>query len=80
MSYICYIDEAGCSASLPARKTDIQPLLVIAGLVVQQEALPSLTREFLSLKRKFFPGLFTSPHLLDDASQPTLSKRPVKPR
>ncbi|WGS48240.1 DUF3800 domain-containing protein [Paraburkholderia sp. D15] len=69
MSYICYIDEAGCSAALPVRKTDIQPLLVIAGLVVRQEALPFLTREFLSLKRKFFPGLFTSPHPLDDVRE-----------
>ncbi|CAB3796608.1 DUF3800 domain-containing protein [Pararobbsia alpina] len=69
MSYICYIDEAGCGAPLPARKTDIQPLLVIAGLVVQQEALPHLTREFLALKRKYFPGSFTSPHLLDDVRE-----------
>lgn len=69
MSYICYIDEAGCSAPLPARKTDIQPLLVVAGLVVHQEALPLLTREFLTLKRTYFPGSFTSPHLLDDVRE-----------
>ncbi|WCM21526.1 DUF3800 domain-containing protein [Paraburkholderia bryophila] len=69
MSYICYIDEAGCSAALPCRKTDLQPLLVIAGLVVRQEALPFITREFLALKRKYFPGSFTSPHLLDDVRE-----------
>ena len=69
VSYICYIDEAGCSAPLPARKTDIQPLLVVAGLVIQQDALPLITREFLALKRAYFPGSFTSRHPLDDVRE-----------
>lgn len=69
MTYICYLDEAGCSAPLPTKKTDIQPLLVIAGLIVQQEALSDVTREFLALKRKYFPGSFTSRHLLDDVRE-----------
>ncbi|WP_343049927.1 DUF3800 domain-containing protein [Burkholderia guangdongensis] len=64
--YICYIDEAGCSAALPAKKTNIQPLLVIAGLIVQQDALADITREFLALKRKYFPGSFTSGHLFEN--------------
>lgn len=69
VTYICYIDEAGCSAPLPTKKTDIQPLLVIAGLIVQQQALSDLTREFLALKRRYFPGSFTSGHLLDDVRE-----------
>jgi hypothetical protein len=69
VSYICYIDEAGCSGMLPARKSDVQPLLVIAGLIVEESALPDITREFLSLKRRFFPGSFTSKHLLDDVRE-----------
>jgi hypothetical protein len=69
LAYICYIDEAGCSATLPAAKSDIQPLLVIAGLIVPEDAVPELTRSFLSLKRKYFPGLFHSPHLLDDVRE-----------
>jgi hypothetical protein len=67
--YICYIDEAGCSATLPATRTDIQPLLVIAGLIVQQDALADITRAFLALKRKYFPGAFKSLHLLDDVRE-----------
>lgn len=31
--------------------------------------MPHITREFLSLKRKYFPGAFTSPHLLDDVRE-----------
>jgi hypothetical protein len=69
LSYICYIDEAGCSAPLPGRKTDVQPLLVIAGLIVQQDALADVTREFLALKRRYFPGSFKSIHLLDDVRE-----------
>lgn len=69
MGYICYIDEAGCSAPLPAKKTDIQPVLVIAGLIVRQESLTELTTEFLKLKRRYFPGSFKSQHLLDDVRE-----------
>jgi hypothetical protein len=67
--YICYIDEAGNSATLPSRKTDNQPVLVIAGLVMQQDALADITHEFLALKRKYFPGSFKSIHLLDDVRE-----------
>ncbi|RDU95412.1 DUF3800 domain-containing protein [Trinickia dinghuensis] len=69
MTYICYIDEAGNSASLPSGNTDNQPVLVIAGLIVQQDALSDITREFLGLKRKYFPGSFKSAHLLDDVRE-----------
>nr|WP_240655441.1 hypothetical protein [Paraburkholderia phosphatilytica] len=54
---------------MPGRKTDIQPLLVIAGLIVQQDALADITREFLTLKRRYFPGSFKSIHLLDDVRE-----------
>ncbi|KQV78497.1 hypothetical protein ASD15_22050 [Massilia sp. Root351] len=69
MSYICYIDEAGCSTALPSATTDIQPVLAIGGLIVPQAALADLTTDFLKLKRKFFPGQFQSAHLLDDVRQ-----------
>lgn len=69
VSYICYVDEAGCGAALPAKRTDIQPLLVVAGLVVRQDALADLTTEFLELKRTYFPRSFTSRHLLDDVRE-----------
>jgi hypothetical protein len=69
VSYICYVDEAGCSGMLPSKKTNIQPLLVIAGLIVREDSLADITRAFLALKRKYFPGVFTSRHLLDDVRE-----------
>lgn len=69
MSYICYIDEAGCSTALPHRNTDIQPLLAIAGLIVHRDAVATLTREFLRIKRTYFPGALSSNHPLDDVRQ-----------
>jgi hypothetical protein len=66
MTYICYIDEAGCATPLATKKTDVQPILAIAGLIVDQRVLTELTTEFLTLKRSYFPKLFTSAHLLDD--------------
>ncbi len=69
MAYLCYIDEAGDSQCLPCASTDIQPLLTIAGLIVSEHAVAGLTHDFLALKRKFFPKLFTSSHLLDDVRE-----------
>lgn len=67
MPYICYVDEAGCATPLPASsRTDIQPLLVIAALIVPQNKVGEMTRQFLNLKRRFFPGHFNSAHYLDD--------------
>lgn len=67
MPYICYVDEAGCATPLPANsRTDIQPLLVIAALLVPQDKVGEMTRQFLSLKRRFFPRHFNSAHYLDD--------------
>ncbi len=67
MPYICYIDEAGCTTPLPSAETDIQPVLVIVGLVVDVTRVRELTIRFLELKRQFFPKKFgTGNHLLDD--------------
>lgn len=67
MPYICYIDEAGCTTPLPAAETDIQPVLVVVGLVVDVSKVRELTIRFLELKRRFFPKKFGSGnHLLDD--------------
>lgn len=67
MPYICYIDEAGCTTPLPSAETDIQPVLVIVGLVVDVARVRELTIRFLELKRQFFPRKFgTGNHLLDD--------------
>ena len=66
MPYVCYMDEAGCATPVPGKITNIQPVLVISGLLVDLAKLPIITVEFLQLKRKYHPGKFTSPHHLDD--------------
>lgn len=53
--WICYVDEAGCTGVLPAAVSDIQPVFVIAGVMVDQTRLRQLTIDFLNLKRQFFP-------------------------
>src|SRR5262249_1031170 len=54
--FICYIDEAGCTGVLPAAVSDIQPVFVLGGIVVDQTRLQKLTLGFLDLKRRYFPG------------------------
>lgn len=56
---IFYLDEAGDLQSLPATPTlnTDQPVFVLAGIFVDYVRLDSLTRDFLILKRRFFPGL-----------------------
>lgn len=57
MIRICYIDESGCTGMLPSATSQIQPILVIAGIVFHQNHLTNLTQEYLTLKRKYFPAL-----------------------
>ena len=67
MTFLCYIDEAGCTTPLPAAATDIQPVLVIVGMMVDATKVRELTLEFLKLKRQYFPRRFgNSDHPLDD--------------
>jgi hypothetical protein len=67
MTYLCYIDEAGCATPLPAAQTDIQPVLVIVSLAVNAAKVHDLTLGFLDLKRRYFPNRFcNSRHWLDD--------------
>lgn len=52
-----YIDEAGCPGTLTSATCDIQPVLVLSGLIVEERNLSSLNKEFLELKRKFSPNV-----------------------
>lgn len=54
---ICYIDEAGCTGKLPSPRSDIQPVFVLSAVVFDSESIPEVTRDFLGLKKKFFPNL-----------------------
>lgn len=57
--YVCYIDESG-GFEAPDRSPDATPVMVILGLVADTARVPTLTRDFLALKRKHFPGRFHS--------------------
>ena len=56
---ICFVDESGDTGSLPSAVSPVQPLLCLLGLTLDHQYLRPFTLEFIDLKRKFFPGLFT---------------------
>ncbi|MCX7021642.1 MAG: DUF3800 domain-containing protein [bacterium] len=62
---VLYIDEAGCLGALPSLISDIQPVFVIAGVSFDVSHLGDITRDFIALKRRFFPGAHTSLYQLD---------------
>jgi len=62
--FFCYLDESG-GAEPPDRDRDATPVMVILGLVVDAAQVPALTRDFLALKRQYFPGNYRSGHGLD---------------
>lgn len=55
--YICYIDESGDTGILPSTTSPVQPALVIGGVILPHAAVADVTREFVDLKRRFFPRL-----------------------
>lgn len=61
---ICYIDEAG-GCEDPDSSTSATPVMIILGLVIDAAQVPAITRDFLALKRAYFPGRFTAGHALD---------------
>jgi len=63
---VLYIDEAGCLGKLPSAISDIQPVFTFIGLTFAIDQISNLTRDFLALKRRFFPGIHRSQHSLDD--------------
>lgn len=58
MVSICYLDEAGCPGKLPVGGKEIQPVLVLAAIIINKEHIQALTVEFINLKKKFFPRKF----------------------
>jgi hypothetical protein len=62
--HICYVDEAG-GCEDPASSPSATPAMVILGLVIDAALVPGLTRDFLALKRRHFPGRFRTGHALD---------------
>lgn len=58
--YLCYVDESGDSQAILNSTHKEQPLLVISGLLVKASNVPKLTVDFTSLKRRYYPKLFSS--------------------
>lgn len=54
---ICYLDEAGCTGVLPHASSDVQPVLVIAGLIIDYNRLHFATESLMNLKRRYYPAL-----------------------
>ena len=54
--FICYIDEAGCTGVIPDANSDVQPVFVIAGIMLPQQTIKSLTVEWIQLKQRHFPN------------------------
>ena len=69
VSYLCYIDESGCTSALPFPDASalsgaapvrpvVQPIFAIIGLMIPADRLAKMTREFADVKREFAPGSF----------------------
>lgn len=52
---ICYIDESGCTGKLPSAISDVQPIFALGGIFIASDDLPKLARQYIDLKRDFFP-------------------------
>lgn len=58
--HFCYIDESGDSQAIANATDEKQPMLAIAGLVVDAGKISQLTAEFIRLKRAYYPSKFSA--------------------
>jgi hypothetical protein len=63
--YLLYLDEAGDDGTWMGDASGSQPAIAIVALMLESSKLRDITIDFLNLKRRFFPGKFDQPHLLD---------------
>lgn len=54
--HLCYIDESGGFEAPNSGGRGVTPVMVFAGVILSGDAVPGFTRDFLALKRKYFPG------------------------
>jgi hypothetical protein len=55
--HILYLDESG-SVEAPDHEPSGSPVMAILGVIIDASSIPQLTRDFLALKRRYFPDLF----------------------
>lgn len=54
----CYIDESGDGQTIgPMTQDRITPVVSIVGVIIESSELSAISREFIDLKKSFFPGL-----------------------
>ncbi|HEX3789455.1 MAG TPA: hypothetical protein VHW44_16445 [Pseudonocardiaceae bacterium] len=63
-AYFCYLDESG-GTEPPDQGSNTTPAMTIAGFIVNATQIPTLTKDFLNLKRAFFPSKFAIGPALD---------------
>jgi len=59
---ICFVDESGDEADLPAAASNIQPTLVISGVILDYTKLHQATAKLIKLKERFFPHTARTGH------------------
>jgi hypothetical protein len=64
--FVFYTDEAGCTGALPSAMSPVQPVFILAGLVLREDRLKPVTHDLLNLKQRYFPRLLpASANFLD---------------
>lgn len=63
--WIAYLDEAGCTGTLPSSTSEVQPVFAEAAVFLPSAQLATVTASYLDIKRKFFPGLIPGGQQLD---------------
>lgn len=58
--YVFYVDESGCTGSLPDPNSLIQPVFILGGLIIHQQCVRQMTWDLLNLKKRFFAKLLQS--------------------
>lgn len=68
-----YLDESGCTGALPAGpNSEVQPVLVVGGLLVHGKSISTITNEFVDLKKSF---RFSVPR---DAKRMDIARQEIK--
>jgi hypothetical protein len=52
---VFYLDEAGCTGALPAPNSPIQPVFVLAGIIMPRDGIKPLTSDLLRMKERYYP-------------------------
>lgn len=64
--HIFYLDESGCTGTLPSHASPIQPVFVLGGIFLDERTTKRLTGDLLALKQRFFPNLLPASSMYHD--------------